>query len=273
MVLTRQFEMWRNIPLQASIMGERVARIQSDPSNNIGKTLASRVETSHDSVAMAMMTQQQDKLREMQRARQGDSPVPAQPGYVTPTGTEGVPRLPFPLRSPSLLESAVFQKQGVSTMLSKTWSPVLLCFSSAGYLHIFDIDPKGEMGTDSSAFGNVAQQSRKGIELEIFSSLDTDKIAAPVESSSTKAVSGDIYQTLSIMLQTESFMTPTLSFCVMHCTVQFTPTANETVFEITESTANTGFGSLFRSTNERRCACNYSVLCGNMSYSLSLLSI
>ena len=268
MVLTRQFEMWRNIPLQAGIMGERVARIQSDPSCNIGKTLASRVETSHDSVAMAMMTQQQDKLRDIQRVKQDNSPVQA--GSTTPTGTEGVPRLPFPLRSPSLLESAVFQKQGVSTMLSKTWSPVLLCLSAAGYLHLFEIDPKGEMGTDSSAFGNVAQQSRKGIELEIFSSSDNEKNS--VESASTKAVTGDVYQNLSLMLQTESFMTPTLSFCVMHCTVKFTPTANDTVFEITETTANTGIGSLFRSTNERRCACFYSVLFHNFCCSLPLPS-
>jgi hypothetical protein len=253
--------MWRNFPLQATMMSERVARIQtdsSDPLSNIGKALHSRVETAHDSVAMAMMARQQDKTQK-DRGVPGESPTV---GYNTPQATEVSPRLPFPLRSPSLIESALFQRQNSSSMISTTWSPVLLCLSSAGHLHIFDVDPKGEMGTDTSAFSNVAHQSKKGIELEIFSTAQPSTATPATDSTLSKPPASDL-QSLSFILQTESFMAPTLSF-VPRCTVQFTPTANDTTFEVVENTPNTGVGSLFRSMTERRyvlSVLHYIVLC------------
>lgn len=266
-LLTRQLEMWRNFPALAGMVGERVVRIQSDPSDplcNIGKTLASRVEIAHDSVALAMMTQQQDRLtqqREYERERfrsvsgsgAGDSGREGREGtggmgYAIPIGVDGTPRLPFPLRSPSLTESSIFQRQNVVSMMTKTWSPVLLCLSSAGYLHIFDMDPKGELGTDASAFSNVAEKSRKGVELEIFSVPDSPKV---VPDPAVKAVPFDP-QSLNFILQTENFMVPSASLTVALCRVQFTPTANDTVFEVIEETPITGIGSLFISKTERR---------------------
>jgi hypothetical protein len=259
--------MWRNFPLQATMMSERVARIQtdsSDPLSNIGKALHSRVETAHDSVAMAMMAKQQDKAQK-DRGVPGESPTV---GYNTPQATEVTPRLPFPLRSPSLIESALFQRLNSSSMISTTWSPVLLCLSSAGHLHIFDVDPKGEMGTDTSAFSNVAHQSKKGIELEIFNTAQPSTVTPSTDSTLSKPPAGDL-QSLSFILQTESFMAPTLSFCVPRCTVQFTPTANDTTFEVVENTPNTGVGSLFRSMSERRYVLYGTVLyCSVLHYTV-----
>jgi hypothetical protein len=248
MVLTRQYEMWRNLPLQATIMGERVARIQTDPSDplcNMGRTLASRVETSHDAVAIAMMAHQ-DRTKERERGQgQGEAGATTGPPL---SGIEALPQLPFPLRSPSLLESSIFYRLSSSSLLSKTWTPVLLCLSAAGYLHVFDIDPQGEMSTDTSAFSNIAQQSKRGIELDIFTSMENKS----QKSSTIETPTIINAESLNFILKTESFMVPVLSLYVRRCTVQFTPTAKDTVFEVIESTPNTGVGSLFRSINERR---------------------
>lgn len=265
----------------------------------------------HDSVAIAMMTQQQERdrmitqqrerdrmiflqregEREKERVRlasvvkaagsnnssgkgviagssviqglgqgQGhaqDGPDIESMGYVIPLAIEGSLRLPFPLSSPSLTEAAVFQRQNTFSISSTTWTPVLLCLSTAGYLHMFDIDPAGESGTDASAFSNVAQLSKKGVELEIFSVTKDDAITSPgtglslISSETPKPVLRDTIS-LNLLLQTESFMEPVVSLSVPCCKVQFTPTANDTVFEIVETTPNTGVGSLFGYMNERR---------------------
>ena len=179
-------------------------------------------------------------------------------GYVIPLGLEGSLRLPFPLSSPSLTESAVFLRQNTFSISSTTWTPVLLCLSTAGYLHMFDIDPLGESGTDASAFSNVAHSSKKGVELEIFSTVRDDAITSPASGAAAAGatdVSKPILRdsiSLNLLLQTESFMEPLVSLSVPCCTVQFTPTANDTVFEIVEITPNTGMGSLFGYMNERR---------------------
>lgn len=246
MVLTRQYEMWRNLPLQATIMGERVARIQTDPSDplcNMGRTLANRVDSSHDSVAIAMMAHQ-DRTKERERGQGETGATVGSPSSII----DKLPQLPFPLNSPSLLESSIFYRLSSSTMLSKTWTPVLLCLSAGGFLHVFDLDPQGEMSSDTSAFSNIAQQSKRGIELDIFSSMETKS----QKSSNIETPSIINSESLNFILKTESFMVPVLSLYVRRCTVQFTPTAKDTMFEVIESTPNTGVGSLFRSVNERR---------------------
>ena len=273
----------------------------------LGRTLNSRVEVGHDSVAIAMMTQQQERDRIVAQQRERDRIIFLQRegerekervrltsvvkapgsrnssgkgviagsnmihtqgqgqdgsdiesmGYVIPLAVEGSLRLPFPLSSPSLTESAVFQRQNTFSISSTTWTPVLLCLSTAGYLHMFDIDPSGESGTDASAFSNVAQLSKKGVELEIFSVTKDDAITSPgtglslISSETPKPVLRDTIS-LNLLLQTESFMEPVVSLSVPCCKVQFTPTANDTVFEIVETTPNTGVGSLFGYMNERR---------------------
>ena len=251
-LLARQLAVWRNFPTQSSMISERVIKIQTDPSDplcNIGRTLANRVETSHDSVAMAMMNEQRD--RERQTAQTGQVGAVGVMGYSIPIEMEGTTRLPFPLRSPSLTESAVFQRQDSTSIISTKWTPVLLCLSSAGFLHMFDIDPKGEQGTDSSAFSNIAGQTKKGVELEIFTIVADGAAVASAETSTAKIMQLDT-QSLNNILVTENFMMPAVSLSVPRCTVQFTPTANDFVFEIIESTPNTGIESLFRSMTERR---------------------
>lgn len=70
--------------------------------------------------------------------------------------TSSSPSLPFPLNSPFLTVAAIFQKQSTTTLLSKVWSPVLLCMSTSSYIHIFDIDADADKGTDASAFSSAA---------------------------------------------------------------------------------------------------------------------
>jgi hypothetical protein len=192
-----------------------------------------------------MMTQQQaHQALLVQQQQQQDRRDPGI-GFNITLGTDS-PRLPFPLRSPSLLESAVFYRQNNTSILSTSWSPVLMCLSAAGYLHLFDIDPKGETSNDTAAFSNAAERSKKGVELDIFTVEDSGP------SDSVKSTIPFIHQSLNLILESEHFMVPLASLSVPRCTVQFTPTAKDTVFEIIENVPNSGVGSLFRSTIERR---------------------
>eukprot|EP00596_Hydrurales_sp_CCMP1899_P000755 CAMPEP_0119044670 /NCGR_PEP_ID=MMETSP1177-20130426/33414_1 /TAXON_ID=2985 /ORGANISM="Ochromonas sp, Strain CCMP1899" /LENGTH=541 /DNA_ID=CAMNT_0007015127 /DNA_START=39 /DNA_END=1661 /DNA_ORIENTATION=- len=250
-ILIRQIDLYKNMPATANISRARVISIQtdsSDPLCDIGKTLSSRVELAHDSVALKMMADR-DKGRDRGRDQDEDREM----GYQIPGGNEVCPRLPFPLRSPSLLESATFSKQTNVSLISKTWSPVLLCLSSAGYIHIFDMDPEGEGGSEAASFSNAAGRSKRGIELDIFNNdMPRDAASAKKPTAEVKSKNSDDSTSLNYILSTETFMTPLASLSIDRCSVTFTPSATDSIFEIIETIPTSGVGSIFRATQEKR---------------------
>jgi hypothetical protein len=130
---------------------------------------------------------------------------------------------------------------------------VLLCLSAAGYIHIFDMDPEGEGGSEAASFSNAAARSKKGIELDIFNNdLPNDPAAKIKPTAEVKLKSSDDSSSLNYILSTETFMTPLASLSIDRCSVTFTPSAKDSIFEIIETIPTSGVGSIFRATSEKR---------------------
>lgn len=70
-----------------------------------------------------------------------------------------------------ILKAGVFLKQGIG-ILTASWSPVLLVITLDKWLHIFPLESKCEMLHETAAFNSFVMDSKKGVDLDIFTPID-----------------------------------------------------------------------------------------------------
>jgi len=269
-------------PALAARTVERVKKAQRESGDGEGlaAVLASRVEQDHADVAVSMMQRAKERAREREKQRllqqAGDSKegdaggagaaIPVAALFVESEGRESPLALPFPMHSPQLRNAAIFAKK-TATVLKTIWTPVLLCLTAAGIVHVFDLDADAdrEPGT-VAAFSNAAQRSRKGLELELLAAAELPAAAptAPAAAATAAAVAAagkgkkdggaTAYDHLAVQtaLETEDFMQPAASLVLSRCTVTYAPAnKDDLTFDLVEATPLSGVSSIFRKNTVR----------------------
>ena len=213
----------------------------------------------------------------------------------TPPKQVVVHSLPFPLESSSLLDVGLFylKNRNSFSFLTNTWTPVILFYTKAEYIHIYEIDPLFiKIGDINTAFSNIADRSRKGIESELFENSTSineeydesisgndnnntwpcqpkdihhnnynkikDNKHKDNESHSTNDthnIQYDIHY-MKLILETENFMTPLVSINVTRSHVHFIPSSSnksDMTFDIIETIPMlSGMKSLFYKETEKK---------------------
>lgn len=261
-------------PALAATTVERLRKAQreSGDGESLAAVLTSRVEQDHADVAVSMMQRAKERAREREKQRllhasdskEGDVAAGVDVGALTTMATlfvasdDSAPlALPFPMHSPQLRSVAIFYKK-TAMVLKTVWTPVLLCLTLAGLVHVFDLDADADREPGNvAAFSNAAQRSRKGIELELLSAGELP--ATPAAAAAAAAGKGKEYGTtacdhlaVKTALETEEFMQPAATLALARCTVTYAPASKDDLaFDLVEATPLSGVSSIFRKQSTR----------------------
>jgi len=70
-----------------------------------------------------------------------------------------------------ILKSGVFLKQGAG-ILTASWVPMLVVVTLDKWLHLFQLENKCEKFHESAAFNSFVMDSKRGMEMDIFTPID-----------------------------------------------------------------------------------------------------
>jgi hypothetical protein len=70
-----------------------------------------------------------------------------------------------------ILKSGVFLKQGAG-ILTASWVPMLVVVTLDKWLHLFQLENLCEKFHESSAFNSFVMDSKRGMEMDIFTPID-----------------------------------------------------------------------------------------------------